>query len=632
MSNSIYGINSTRLTGMASGLDTESIIEKMLTMSKAKIDAVEQKKQLLVWKQEFYQEVATSLQNFQNKYFSTTTSFSDSLSKLSATSSSNLVSATSSANAKAGKIYIDDIISLASAAKLTSSNTVSANPTININTAAIDELSGKSIIVNLNGVEKTIKFDTLDYLNSGDVAAQLQTRLNAAFGSNKIDVELNGDKMTLSAANSTLILKASDDTSGPLEFNSFSSNRVEMNVSLASAGFASSLDATDGIAFSINGVDFNFESTTSLSQIMKAINSSSAGVNMTYSNLTDKFTLTSTETGSGSAVVFEDKTGNLMQSIFGEGNFVAGTDAVVRLSDTGSEADAITVTRSTNTFDINGTTLTLNGMAEGNAKESISIAVNYDTNAMVEKVKAFVTDYNTLLGSINDKISEKYDRDYQPLTDEQKKAMSEDEVELWTKKAKTGILSNDIYLKDIATKLRSIFYTPISNLEDNALSIGDLSSLGISTPNYNAKGQLKIDEEKLRNAFNTGPLEALLLFSQESKTAYSLYSTEAQQQKRFNESGVLERLADLFKTNLNKVGKKGALINLVGSPDDKFSGETDYKRRIIALEDKMSSMNISLAKEEERYWRQFSMMESALANLNQQSSWISNMLGNNTAG
>lgn len=625
-------VNNTtmRLTGLASTLDTEAIVDDLMKASRIKVDKVEQQKTVLEWKKEFYQEITNKLYEFQKKYFNNS-SWMDEFSKPSAIYNSSYISVTPSQSSSAGNIYIDDIVSLASSAKLVSSQPVSSNPTIEINTDSLSELAGKSIVVNLNGIEKMLTFSNRTYSTSADVQAELCSQLDDSFGSGLVNVSLNGDVMSLSAPNSSLTIKTPTDGTAPtnvLTFENLDSNRIDMNASLDSAGLKSPLGDTD-ISFEINGKSFSFTSSSTLKDIMNTVNSSDAGVKMSYSTLTDTFTMTSTATGSASDVSVSDTNGNLMNSLFGAGIKTNGTDAVVKLSPDGSETNIITVTRSTNSIDINGTNLTLIGKAAGNTQEAINISLNHDKEAVTEKIRSFIKDYNELLSSVTTKLSEEHDRNYLPLTETQKEDMSEKEIELWTEKAKSGLLRNDIYLREIESELRSCFYIPVTKLGDNTSSLGLLAEIGIATTNYSDKGSLSIDETKLANALNNDYQKVLDLFTQKSDISYSLFSPAEQQQKRFSESGMFYRLSDILSKNLSKVGKKGALINLVGSPTDKFTGDTEYSKRIKDYEDKIQRMEDKLVDEENRYWDRFTAMENALAHLNQQSAWLANMMGNN---
>lgn len=635
------GINPTtmRLTGMASGMDTESIVKDLMSVGKLKVDSVKKQKALLEWKQEYYQEITSKLSAFQNKYFGTSSSgslTSGSLSMLTAAYNSPYVSVLAGNNAVQGSMYISDIVSLASSAKLEGTQHVSADPKITVNTEALNDLAGKSIAVTLDGITKAVTFSSRTYATSQDVQNELSSQLAASFGSGRINVALDGDELSLSAANSSLRIgiptDAEKNPTGILDFENYSGNRLDFNMSLSQAGFEKDIFASPedkNLSFTINGKNFSFTGQNTLSGIVQAINNSEAGVTINYSSLTDTFSMVSKASGAASSITAQDDHGFLMDALFGSARYTAGTDAEVRMSTNGSknEEDMITVKRSTNSFAVNGSTITLLGKSEGTVKEGIGISTSYDEDAIVEKVKAFVDDYNGLLGLISQRTSEERDRDYQPLSDEEKEKMSDKEVELWTEKAKSGILRNDSSLQSIATELKSSMYSAVKELGGSGETLGILADIGITTGNYSEKGQLHLDESKLRKALSEDPEKALGLLTQKSASSFSLYSPAAQQQKRFSESGALWRLSDILSKNLNTVGKKGALIELVGSPNSSYKGETLYSKRIADIQNRIDSMDEKLTTQENNYWKQFTAMETALNKMNSQSSWVSNMLG-----
>lgn len=627
-----------RVSGLASGMDTESMVENMLAASKAKIEAAQKQQTVLEWKQEAYTSVLKKLNTFQSKYFgsssSASTLFGSSLTQLSATYSSSYVSVAAGADSSAGSIYIGDIVSLASSAKMTGTQTVSADPTIQVDTDNLSELSGKSVLVTLNGVQKSITFSDKTYSSVADVTDELSSQLSSAFGAGKISVWTNGNSISLSSSNSTLQLSVpsseDNDPSAVLDFGGYASNRFSATATLAEAGLKSDVFGSGGstVAFTINGTSFSFDSNATMTQIMKAVNSSDAGVKMTYSQLTDTFSLASTETGAASSVSFADTDGSLMSTLFAGATTTAGTDAVVKLSTNGStdEADMITLTRSSNTLTVDGTTITLNGMAADDAEEGINISLSYDTDAIATKIESFVSDYNDLLSTLTDLLSEEKYSDYEPLTDDERDKLTDTEAEQWTAKAKSGLLRNDSYLTSIVSDLRSSMSTLVGGLGGDE-SVGILADLGITTGTYSEKGQLHIDATKLREALESDPNKVMDVFTQKSDVSYSAYSTTEQKTQRFKESGVLWRLSDVFTMNLSTVGKKGSLILLVGSPSSTYNTNTEYAKKITALESKISDMEDSMDDEEDRYWARFTAMETALQSMQSQSSWLSSMLG-----
>ena len=167
--------------------------------------------------------------------------------------------------------------------------------------------------------------------------------------------------------------------------------------------------------------------------------------------------------------------------------------AVLTLSTDGrtDESSFIAITRNSNTFTLEGITCTLNAMAGGTGQEAVTVNVAFDLDQAIEKITAFVNDYNTLLGTITDKLNEEYNRDYQPLTEDEKESLTDTEIEQLTEKAKEGLLRNDIYLTTIASSLRSSLYTSVSTLSDAAQNIKYiLADIGITTSSYKNSGKL----------------------------------------------------------------------------------------------------------------------------------------------
>ena len=97
-------INSNRLTGLATGIDTDAMVKEMLTNDQSKIDKVDQKKQTITWQQEAYREIITDVKGFYDKYFSATSSDYILSTKVFSTtnvssSNSNVISAVAGAGA-----------------------------------------------------------------------------------------------------------------------------------------------------------------------------------------------------------------------------------------------------------------------------------------------------------------------------------------------------------------------------------------------------------------------------------------------------------------------------------------------------------------------------------------------------
>ena len=579
--------NSARISGLATGLDVEEIVDGLTEGTHSKIDEAEKELQILDWEQEAYQEVTDKMYDFMTTYCGTSTfslSVADDLSTLSATNSgSDYVTVTTSPDSLGGDIYISDIISLATAAKVTSSSTISSDPVMIVDTGTVSGLSGKSMTVSLDGTEKTITFSGA-YTSTADVVTDLQSLLDGAFGSGRVTVTDNGDDtISLGAASSTLIIKncgvSGSEVSDIVSFTDGAANRIDLTDTLAEIGLKTSTG--DPVEFTVNGTTFSYTSDATMQEIMDDLNGAGIGAKLTYSEITDIFTLASTETGAGSSVTWSDVSGSFLSAILGTGVSASGTNAVLEVSLDGSmdEADFVTITRSSNTFNIDGTTYTLLKKASGDTEEGITIGIDYDTEALSEKITAFVDDYNEVLDLISDKLNETIYDDYKPLTDDDKEDMTDDEIEAWNEKAKSGILRSDTYLKSIYSNLRSAWFATVLKVGSSDVLGLSLTDIGITTKDYSNRGRLEIDEDTLLDALNTDAKAVIGLLTQTASVSYSQYATEEQQETRYNESGLFWRVADIVHDNLSTTGVKGALIELVGSPSNGYSGETAYNKK-----------------------------------------------------
>ena len=273
---------------------------------------------------------------------------------------------------------------------------------------------------------------------------------------------------------------------------------------------------------------------------------------------------------------------------------------------------------------MDGTQITLLGKASGDAQEGISVTLSYDSEAIAKKITDFVKDYNELLKSLTDKLTEEVYKDYEPLTDEEREVLSDKEIELWEEKAKSGLLRGDSYLSSIVSELRTSMNSIIKSMtgEDGMM----LSSLGISTASTRRRASSTSTPKSSKAAIENDAQKVLAAFTQKSSISYSAYATPEQQSQRFTESGVLWRISDVLAKNLSTVGKKGALITLVGSPNSTLKN-SEYAKRISSMEEKIALMKEKLVDEEDRYWARFTAMEEALSTLQSQSNWIASMLG-----
>lgn len=620
-----------RLSGIESGLDTESLIKGLTSAEENRVIKAAREKQLLSWKREFYSEIIQKLNSFNSKYLTAGSNALEGMfSKYTAhNTGSQYVTVSPGTNASQSSIVIRDIVSLATASRLESANPVSKPTAITVDLEKTGELSGKSMNISLDGNQKTITFSAGAYSTVDDVRQELQVQLDNAFGAGRISVGVteDGSALALNSPGNTIVLGKSDDTENDastiLGFTDGESNIIKLSDKISELSLKISPGSSG--TFKINGVEFSFGATTTLRDIMSTINSSNAGVTMSYSSLTDSFTMTSKNTGTGNQISIEDVSGTFMESVFGTGMFTDGTNAEIRINTNPASSDPealtyTTVVKSSNTFEIDGITYSLIGKADGTADENIRINVSYDADSVASSIKQFVADYNDLLKSITDKLSETTYKDFPPLTDEQRKELGETQAALYDQKAKSGLLRNDSYLSSIATSLRNAMNAQIAELSDNSIGIGTtLADIGVTTGLYSEKGQLKIDETRLRKALSEKPGQIVKLFTQKSSVSYSPYVTdETLRAKRGKESGLMYRISDIIQGNIRTT--TGSLTKLVGNSENNYS--SIYALKLRELDKKIALFQERLKEKQNYYWIKFSKMESSLSSLNKQSAYL----------
>jgi len=257
--------------------------------------------------------------------------------------------------------------------------------------------------------------------------------------------------------------------------------------------------------------------------------------------------------------------------------------------------DAAGLESANNTITVNG--LTFNLKAEG----SSSIQVTRDIDSIVNSIKEFVNSYNETLNTLYSKVKEERDRDYRPLTDAQKKDMSEDEISKWEAKARSGLLRNDTLLQTTITSFRGAMSRVIEGIDGE---FDSLSEIGITTHSYTDNGKLYIDETALRDALAKDVDGVKELFTNTSSTD--------------DDKGIAYKIYEITSNGIKYIADKAGSTSSFSTVDNSYIGKrlTEMKQEIEDWEDKLDDI-------EERYYKQFTAMETAINQMNTQSAWLS---------
>lgn len=618
----------TRITGLASGLDVDSIVTQLMSAEKTKLNKLQQKQQLAEWRQESYRTIITAAQEFTSKYFNTTSSSSllsaNTFIKYSVTSSSSAISASASSSASAGNHTVQ-VSRLATAAVLTSSSSISKDVQ---GSAAADysSLSGKSITLAVDGTSRTVSLSNVTDADS------LQTAIDEAVGTGKLTVGTTTDgylSITASASSGVqkiTISAPSTGTSGltSLGFGSGAtlSNRVTTTSTLETIFGDDAFNSDGQIELTINGTSFTFDKSDTLSAMMSEINSSSkAGATMKYDELSGKLTLTANETGAGNTLVVTEGDGSSFLSSF-LNTATAGVDAQVTI-------DGQVLTRSSNTVTVDGVTYTFSQTTD----EAATVNLVQDTDAIYDTISSFVEDYNALISSIHSALDETYDSDYPPLTDDQKEEMTDEEIEKWETKAKVGLLANDSTLKSMLSSLRSSL---IDSVPGQSMTI---FTIGISTGTYDEQGKLYIDEDELKAAIESDPEGISNLFTQQS-TSYAGTTTvrslnNSQLSTRYKEEGIAYRFYDILQTNISTIrdnnGNKGLLLEKAGTENDASETSNTLTTLIDKYQEEIDKEQDRLDAKQDSLYTKYSALETYINKMNTQLSALSSYLSDSTS-
>ncbi|MGQ9497850.1 MAG: flagellar hook-associated protein 2 [Desulfotomaculales bacterium] len=517
MSSYYWGIN--RIAGLASGLNTQQMVEDLMRVARAPLDRLLQKKQILLWQQEDYRTINRKLMDFRTNYASPMRLQGTFLVKKATSSDETAVTATPGGSAVTGTYEIT-VTSLAKTGSLFSTASLyTSYPNLDPDAKMSD--ATKSF-----GLSAATSFDIITYKADGTPDATIT-----------INVDPNE---TLNQ----LLARISTQTSGRLTAF-FEKNTGKVVISTTKTG-------------NYNENKFTLQDTNwFLLDYLK------------FSAYFSRDPVDNTET-------------------------FTGTDAELTINGlTG-------IKQHENTFTLNNVTFAL----KKTTASPVLITVATDTDKIFDTVKSFVEQFNTFIGAINAELNEPRYADYQPLTEEQKKQLTDREIEQWEDKARSGLLRNDAILSDTVYRLRRALTTPVTGLT----KYDSLFDIGITTGYYWEGGKLSVDETKLREAINSDPDAVMKLFTNSGTN----YETQGLGVRLYNE---VNRAIDRITAQ-------------AGNPSSFSLYDNSYIARSIRdLDERIAVTEERLQQLEDRYWRQFTAMEQVIAQFNAQSMWLMQQAG-----
>lgn len=629
-----------RLTGLSSGLDVDALVKKMLAGEQTKIDSAKSKLQTIQWQQSAYQTIIKDVKSFQSSFFDVSDSSNYILSKNNYTgldtniSDSTVANIAAQSGATAGS-YTLNVGQLASGASVSGTSLNSqADVTGTFNKS---DWNGKQITFSSSSTPITLSSSFTDSSNITDVVNDINSKIAANSDlSGKVSASYvnDGTKQYIKfTSNSTVSVTS---TNAPELNDAADDNLVGKTITSASAyvkltTLDSSLNTDLKFNFAYNGTSYSVDldnsasgknGSATIADLNSAINAATGGaVTATIDDTTGKFVLKTTNTGSTANLTLNaDNVSGKLTSALGLTSAIGvaaqGKDAIFSITNGGNTT---TMTKSSNSFTLNSINYSLTSTGTTTA------TVSTNTDDVYNKIKNFIDKYNSIVSEIQTKLTEKKDYNYYPLTDAKKAAMSSTEITNWETKAQQGILRNDDNLTNLLTSLNDAFTTAVKNA---GLSFGTYgpNALGIDTSNDVTNGyQITIsDPDKLK--------AAIANHGDEIYTAFANVSTSTDKDTANSENGIFTRVNNILNDYVGITGTtlNSAILTQYANKQDDYtmygSAGTGTLPDQVYLQNKViTDLNTEYSDMQEKYYKQFANLESAMTTINAQSSVVSSM-------
>lgn len=488
----------TRISGLASGMDVDTLVKQMMTAKRVPLDKLNQQKQTLQWQRDNYREINSKLVDFR----------------------------------------YSKLLKYDKSAEMNTQTAVVTGNTTALKAEATADANGVAMKMEITQLAKPRYWESAALPTTGTPAAKTtsSSKLSALTGANS---------------------------------------------------------ATQTYSIVINSKTLDFDKDLTIAEVVSKINTSTAGATATFDEVSGKFSIASKTYGSAGELTIADSSSLL--TVFGT-SATTYTPIPFQTAEVTFNDSATSTSFDSNSFKLNGINITLLAKTEGSPA---TISTQSDSTKALDTITNFVKDYNELLSALQSKVDEERYKDYTPLTDEQKKDMTDSDITLWETKAKSGLLKNDSILKSTITSMRA----------ELSKKIGDLTAIGITAGPYYENGKLHIDETVLKQAILDDPQKVTSIFQGSSDS-----------------KGLFDTLTTTVDANLDKIVTKAGTSKYssditLAYKTDSLMGKSlaDYTTRITAFQDKLTDLETS-------YYKKFTSMETAMNKYNNQSSMITNFM------
>ena len=278
---------------------------------------------------------------------------------------------------------------------------------------------------------------------------------------------------------------------------------------------------------------------------------------------------------------------------------VDGLDAEIYLND-------VKYTNNTNTFEINGLTITAQQTTKPD--EEITLTTAEDTDGIFNTIKNFFTEYNKLINEMDALYNADSSKGYEPLLSEEKQGLADSEIEEWEKKIKDSLLRRDSTLRDVSDAMKTVLMQGATvNGKKMYLSDFGINTLGYFNAADNEKGAYHINGDKDDPAVANKDDELRAMIASDPATVQKFFA------------GLSKNLYDTLTDKMKSIKDTSSAFTVYN--DKTMEKEyKDYKDKIAKEETKLNELIDS-------WYKKFSAMETAMAKLQSKNNAVSGMFG-----
>lgn len=578
-----------RITGMNSGLDTEALVSELVSAYKQKGTKFEKAQGKVAWKQEAWKSMSSK-----------TYSFRTGLDKMRFSSGYSLKT-TSVSNASKASI-------------MAGNNAVNGTQTLEIKQLAKSGYLTGGKVSKLDGtaVEAGTTMSELGMGGEGDISVNgKQITITGTTKVSEVISKLNdaGVKANFDATNGRIFV-SSTESGADADFTITALN-ANGTTALSKLGLNVAPDTTAGEkTYADYAAAYGDMDSTQIADLLETYGKSDADTDRLVASFAKQYQAANDNVTKSSIIkefadfaAYAKEAQNKTDEEMGynkkdDAVRIHGQDAKIKLNG----AD---FTSKSNSFSING--LTIDALATTDDGEVLTVTTTTDNQGIYDKIKDFLSDYNDLINSMTKSYNAESASDYEPLTEDEKDAMSDTEIEKWEAKGKGAILRRDSTLSTLMSVMTSAMSKTYEiNGKTYALSSFGIKTLGIMNADENEQNAYHIDGDADDDATssNTDKLMAAIIEDPEAVTEFfkkisnDLYDSLGQQ---------------MTSTTLRSYGS--------------FYNDKQLDTEYRSYTTKISDWDQKVQDIEDQYYKKFAAMESALASLQSQQSSLSGLLG-----